>query len=316
MKTELMTISPKQAQAWLDGKGNNRRLNPRHITYLANEIKAGRWRLTHQGIAFSDDGCLIDGQHRLAAIVESQIATKMMVTFEMPIGNFAIIDRGMPRNMETIIGIPRIFTQSYMFMLQLAIRNSMRQSPDDVYQLHKHFGHIALSLQNATNSSIRYFSAAPVRSAAIVTMAGAEDQSNKYVLNTYHDLVLQNLRPLPPIALALIKAYNRAPKNNSNSGFTMRTETYMKARYIFDLSNAGFDKIEIRDNIRDRYFHEITDLVQRALGSLPGEAEAQQLKRQLDLKNAQLRQVQDKLMKKTAQDLIAEQDRLSMEAKD
>ena len=46
-------------------------LTANYDPWIARDMKAGHWRLTHQGIAFDPAGVLIDGQHRLWAIVES-----------------------------------------------------------------------------------------------------------------------------------------------------------------------------------------------------------------------------------------------------
>ncbi len=41
------------------------------VTRYARDMRCGGWKLTHQAIAFGPNGDLIDGQHRLAAVVES-----------------------------------------------------------------------------------------------------------------------------------------------------------------------------------------------------------------------------------------------------
>lgn len=51
--------------------GTNRRLIETNTKAILTDIKAGNWRFTHQGIAFNPDGFLVDGQHRLAAIVKA-----------------------------------------------------------------------------------------------------------------------------------------------------------------------------------------------------------------------------------------------------
>ena len=42
-------------------------------------MRAGRWRLTHQGVAVGADGNLYDGQHRLSAITRAGVAVRMLV---------------------------------------------------------------------------------------------------------------------------------------------------------------------------------------------------------------------------------------------
>ena len=62
----VMDVTPSQAANWLEGNTHNRPVTQAHVERLAAEMSAGRWRLTHQGIAFSTRGVLLDGQHRLA----------------------------------------------------------------------------------------------------------------------------------------------------------------------------------------------------------------------------------------------------------
>jgi hypothetical protein len=78
--TTVETITPKLATKWLEANTHNRPLAQQHADFLAREMKAGAWRLTNQGIAFDYNGVLIDGQHRLWAIVLSETSVRMNVT--------------------------------------------------------------------------------------------------------------------------------------------------------------------------------------------------------------------------------------------
>ncbi len=99
MKTALQTVTPAKAAQWLSAHINrdNRALRDHAVSYLANEIKRGKWQTTHQGIAFSTAGRLLDGQHRLAAIVKSNQPVQMMVTTDLDEDSFRVIDCGMKR---------------------------------------------------------------------------------------------------------------------------------------------------------------------------------------------------------------------------
>jgi hypothetical protein len=101
MKTEIVLVTPKTAKQWMDkvDPAKQRNLNPRTVTQYATAMRLGHWILTHQGIAFDDAGNLCDGQHRVAAIVESGVSVKMMVTTGMDekqgeLFTFDAIDRG------------------------------------------------------------------------------------------------------------------------------------------------------------------------------------------------------------------------------
>ena len=66
----LETITPAQAAEWLKGNTVNRRLVLHHVERLASEMLAGEWRITGDCIKLNGDR-LLDGQHRLQAIVQS-----------------------------------------------------------------------------------------------------------------------------------------------------------------------------------------------------------------------------------------------------
>ena len=87
-----MEITPSMAERWLEANENNRRINWNHVSQLARDMKAGRFACTHQGIAFNTEGHLIDGQHRLWAIVDAEVPVRMRVFFNEPPDNMVLID--------------------------------------------------------------------------------------------------------------------------------------------------------------------------------------------------------------------------------
>jgi hypothetical protein len=102
--TTLETITPGVAAAYLEQNTTNRRMRYQWRDMLASAITEGRWRLTHQGIAFNCDGTLIDGQHRLAAIVKAGKPVQMYVTRGMPKDALYAIDQGKGRSVVDVAG--------------------------------------------------------------------------------------------------------------------------------------------------------------------------------------------------------------------
>lgn len=77
---ELVTVTPSLAQRWLETVPDyQRKIKARKIDAYARDMAAGNWRLTHQGIAFDEDGRLADGQNRMHAIVKSGVPVAMYV---------------------------------------------------------------------------------------------------------------------------------------------------------------------------------------------------------------------------------------------
>jgi hypothetical protein len=77
---EWEEIGPTQAAEYLKKNVTNRNVRKGTVTSYARDMKADKWIPTHQGIAFNDRGELIDGQHRLHAIIEAGVSVRMLVT--------------------------------------------------------------------------------------------------------------------------------------------------------------------------------------------------------------------------------------------
>jgi len=100
----FLDMSPPIAEVCLTQyNSHNRKLVDTHAELLAGEMRAGRWRLTHQGIAFSVNRVLLDGQHRLWAVVLSETTVPMRVFFNEPAGAIGAIDAIRPRTNDEII---------------------------------------------------------------------------------------------------------------------------------------------------------------------------------------------------------------------
>lgn len=85
MKTKLETITPAIAGEILKKcNEQNRPIRGGAVREYANEMRSGRWGVTHQGIALDEHEILIDGQHRLLAVIESGQSVQMMVTRGLP----------------------------------------------------------------------------------------------------------------------------------------------------------------------------------------------------------------------------------------
>lgn len=102
---KVKTITPAMAKRFLEHNTTNRRISRTRVSQYARDMKAGHWLVNHQGIGFDESGTLIDGQHRLEAIVEADIPIDMIVTNGLKpsskngivIHTMDTVDRGRPR---------------------------------------------------------------------------------------------------------------------------------------------------------------------------------------------------------------------------
>ena len=98
-KFEVMDITPDMAKKILAHRNkNNRPIRYTHLEKLSEAIEKGEWKVTHQGLAFDKDGNLIDGQHRLAAVLQTRQTVKMTVATNMDASIFDVVDTGSKRS--------------------------------------------------------------------------------------------------------------------------------------------------------------------------------------------------------------------------
>jgi hypothetical protein len=102
MVTKNKVVTPLLAKQWLEKNGNNRPINKTRVEQMRSVIKDGNWMVTHQGVAFYEDGTLADGQHRLAAIAAGDVAVPMMVTWGLSRRLIHAIDSGRPRSVRDV----------------------------------------------------------------------------------------------------------------------------------------------------------------------------------------------------------------------
>lgn len=97
-------ITPERAQQLLETLDpKQRRQRVAHIKYLRAEIDHGRWKINGETIKISSEGRVIDGQHRLSAIVSSGKAVESLVVFGIDENAFDSIDTGMRRNAADVL---------------------------------------------------------------------------------------------------------------------------------------------------------------------------------------------------------------------
>lgn len=99
MRAKVESVSPTLARKWLDmSMGYQQRgVRKRRVEKLAHAILSGQWQVTHQGIALSSEGVVLDGQHRLLAIIQAGETVDVMVMRDVPSEVFHSIDTGASR---------------------------------------------------------------------------------------------------------------------------------------------------------------------------------------------------------------------------
>lgn len=142
MKTEVVLVTPEMAAEWLEKNSSNRPMRKHVIEHYARQMRDGVWVLTHQGVCVDRLGNLIDGQHRLSAIVLAGVAVLVMVTTtdheESAMG--APVDLGLGRTYSDILGLPRKHVEIVRLIQEIANHGgrSRRLSTAEVGAIYRH----------------------------------------------------------------------------------------------------------------------------------------------------------------------------------
>lgn len=98
MKIEKRTIGPSQAEEMLRKNIKNRRVSERSLQKIIDQMKSGQWQEdTGETIKIAKDGTLLDGQHRLKGLIETNKTFSFVVVSDLPNKAFEVIDTGKSR---------------------------------------------------------------------------------------------------------------------------------------------------------------------------------------------------------------------------
>jgi hypothetical protein len=213
MKTISITkqrITPEMAVAFLNKSKLNRRLSDRNVESLYLQMKGGNWMLTGDPIKFCTDGSLLDGQHRLKAIIKYGSPVDLFVAEGLPAEVFQVLDTGKSRSAADVLSASGM---KYSHNIA-AIARAIILWKNGVYAKNSGDGKL-----KATNKAILEF----VESTPEIHEVSAYCQNHIY----------QNFRPIPLSTLAML--YFILSKKNQ----TKTDEFFEKYASGIDLSKTN-----------------------------------------------------------------------------
>lgn len=99
-RTRVEKITPEVAEEWLEVNTHNRDIRGAVVTEYAGAMKRGEWRLNGEAIKFDHEGNLLDGQHRLWAVLESGTTIESLVVRGLDPEVQETQDRGIKRSLS------------------------------------------------------------------------------------------------------------------------------------------------------------------------------------------------------------------------
>jgi hypothetical protein len=168
--TSVERITPAQAERYLERNTNNRNIRPKHLDKLASDIVEGRWHMNGSSIVFNGDGTLLDGQHRLSAIVKAGVPVDMVVVRGVSKAAMATIDANITRKASDVAALRGYVNTNQLIgtvRLLITIRTGVlsdgeRASTGAIMEFLQKHPHI----QDSTTAAFRYTKTIPVTSVA------------------------------------------------------------------------------------------------------------------------------------------------------
>lgn len=245
MRITVETVTPEIAAQMLSANTINRSLRHAHVAILAKQIMEGKWRTTSQGIAIAEDGTLLDGQHRLSAIIQANTAVEIAVARNCPKEIFPLIDQTMiVRKMSDSTGISRRDMEIVSGLYGLSPGNNrLKIDVDRANEIYAVFGDAIRYLHQEVGGHTKHFSSKPVRTAAVLHMQ-ANPENIGYVIEGYRNLC-SAIQSMPPIQWAFWKSITHGTNSREILGITKERDMMMRAWIAFSPENALKSRIQI-----------------------------------------------------------------------
>lgn len=97
-------VTPEIAERWLKANTSNRNIRQTKVNQYARDMSSGRWTLSNDDICFDQDGRLLNGQHRLNAVIVSGATVLMGIKRNVPRAAMSNMDTGAARTAGDVLG--------------------------------------------------------------------------------------------------------------------------------------------------------------------------------------------------------------------
>jgi len=247
MYSKFTTITPKEAVIWLDTKNaHNRPISQSTVERYTQEIRANRWKSNGQSICFGKSGNLLNGQHRLKAIVAANKSIECLVVWGVDDDAFDTIDDGNTRSLADVFAVagevnPKLLSAGTRFLWiyatgQIATRDLRRGTiatkPVLEDTLRKHPG---------LRQSTKFYSMLKQRPGGLLVPAGMaiglhylfalvnEKKADEFFSTLQSGIGLMEGHPILALRARLIAGKKESSSNITNSAMYFYTVTTWNA---------------------------------------------------------------------------------------
>lgn len=105
MKSEIIFVTPEMAAKFLQKNVSNRPVSQKRVDFYAKQMTEGRWKYTGEPMHISKSDKLMNGQHRLHAVIQSNTGQQFLFHFDVEDDIFDVLDYGKPRSAPDTLAV-------------------------------------------------------------------------------------------------------------------------------------------------------------------------------------------------------------------
>ncbi len=241
--TILMDVCPALAAFMLSSSAGNRALRKYHISSLASDMASGKWITTNQGIGFTKEGVLVDGHHRLQAVVESGATIKIQVSFGLDSNAYQVIDQGVIRTTADVFGgsrkLAQVLNLSASFLNGTNSPTKQQVAPFYGSEIKRVYDRVTETCGRTTR---RVISSAPFGLATCLLIIDEADEV--HVLGQYKALLNLDYDAMSKQAKMLTKQIDSGHVTGNNAA----TDIMARATIALDSRNSRFERVTVADS--------------------------------------------------------------------
>lgn len=246
MTARRVFVTPSMAADWLSCANiDNRHMRKTVVKRYADLMKANEWRFTHQGVAFSSRR-LIDGQHRLAAVVESGKPQWMVVFVEQDDDVFGVLDRGARRELRDELQYDPRISDAVSWLARLTTPRGIagQVSMAAARVIAMKFAPFLQEMVEASGSVAKGRTASPIRGSIALRIATSSKDDRLYLLKMWRAWTLLNFDDMSSSIKSGLKRLDAVQGTSS----TQQLERACIAWQAFDPASRDLSRIIIRSS--------------------------------------------------------------------
>jgi hypothetical protein len=240
-QASIVEITPDIAGDFLRTSQGNRRIRKWYVSQLAAAMRRGEWRVTSQGIGIDQNGNLRDAHHRLPAVIESGVTIRSVLVLGLREDAYQVIDTGMKRTLADLLNEDTRVADAIRLASNL-YWGTTSPTVDQTKPLY------ACGLPDSLHALIqfcgtvrKYFSSAPMKLAASITIMNGGDAN--YVYQQYRAMCLSMFDEMAPATQALKRQVDNGAAVASNT-----RDTLTRGLRVFDKKKMKVTKIQVGED--------------------------------------------------------------------